>query len=48
MTREKYSDPAVYQALVDRLPLSKRGTGDDIAQQAVFLVVLKQVISQVN
>lgn len=37
MTREKYSDPAVYQALVDRLPLSKRGTGDDIAHQAVFL-----------
>lgn len=37
MTREKYRDPAVYQALVDRLPLSKRGTGDDIAQQAVFL-----------
>lgn len=37
MTREKYSDPAIYQALVDRLPLSKRGTGDDIAQQAVFL-----------
>lgn len=37
MTREKYSDPAVYQALVDRLPLAKRGTGDDIAHQAVFL-----------
>ncbi|GAX47428.1 SDR family NAD(P)-dependent oxidoreductase [Pseudolactococcus reticulitermitis] len=37
MTREKYRDPAVYQALVDRLPLSKRGTGDDIAHQAVFL-----------
>lgn len=37
MTRAKYSDPHVYQALVDRLPLSKRGTADDIARQAVFL-----------
>ena len=37
MTRKKYSDPAVYQALIDRLPLSKRGTGDDIAHQAVFI-----------
>ncbi|MDR1606226.1 MAG: SDR family oxidoreductase [Streptococcaceae bacterium] len=37
MTREKYSHPEIYQALVNRLPLSKRGTGADIAHLAVFL-----------
>lgn len=37
MTREKYSNPAVYQALIERLPLSRRGTGQDIANLVRFL-----------
>ncbi|MBS7577334.1 MULTISPECIES: SDR family NAD(P)-dependent oxidoreductase [unclassified Enterococcus] len=37
MTREKYSNPAVYQALVERLPLSRRGKGQDIAKLVCFL-----------
>lgn len=37
MTREKYSHPAVYQALVERLPLSRRGKPQDIAATVAFL-----------
>lgn len=37
MTREKYSHPEIYQALIKRLPLSRRGTGEDIANLTTFL-----------
>lgn len=37
LNREKYSDPKVLKALQDRLPLSRQGTQDEIANGVLFL-----------
>ena len=37
MTEQRFSDPAVRQALIDRTPMGRLGTADDIANGVLFL-----------
>ena len=37
LTEQRFSDPAVRQALIDRTPMGRLGTADDIANGVLFL-----------
>jgi NAD(P)-dependent dehydrogenase (short-subunit alcohol dehydrogenase family) len=37
LNKEKYSDPNTLKALEDRLPLSRQGSQDEIANGVLFL-----------
>ena len=37
LTEKRFSDPAVRQALIDRTPMGRLGTADDIATGVLFL-----------
>ena len=37
LTQKRFSDPAVRQALLDRTPMGRLGTAEDIAKGVLFL-----------